>query len=286
MKRLALIAALSTGLATGAPVQAEPPQRVIALGGAVTEIVAALGAESQLVGRDSTSEFPPSVQALPDVGYVRALSPEGVLALDPQLILAEATAGPVEAVEVLKAAGVAYVALPGEASPEGVLAKIATVGAALERPAEAQALAEAFSAAMAQVRAEAAAVETPKRVLFVLAIQGGRVMAGGANSSADAITRLAGAVNAAEGFEGYKQMTDEAVLAAAPDVILMMDREGDLAISDADILAHPALGATPAAQAGAVIRMDGMLLLGFGPRTPQAAADLHRALYPRTAENG
>lgn len=81
-------------------------------------------------------------------------------------------------------------------------------------------------------------------------------------------------------------MTDEAVLAAAPDVILMMDREGDLAISNADILAHPALGATPAAQAGAVIRMDGMLLLGFGPRTPQAAAQLHRALYPRTAENG
>lgn len=60
-----------------------------------------------------------------------------MLALDPQLILAEATAGPVEAVEVLKAAGVDYVALPGEASPEGVLAKITTVGAALERPAEA-----------------------------------------------------------------------------------------------------------------------------------------------------
>lgn len=74
-------------------------------------------------------------------------------------------------------------------------------------------------------------------------------------------------------------MTDEAILAAAPDVILMMDRGGDLAITDADLAAHPALGATPAVQAGAVIRMNGLLLLGFGPRPPDAPRMLHRALY-------
>ena len=71
-----------------------------------------------------------------------------------------------------------------------------------------------------------------------------------------------------------------AALTAAPDVLLMMDREGDLAIANADVLAHPALAQTPAAETGAIIRMDGMLMLGFGPRTPQAAADLFAALYP------
>jgi iron complex transport system substrate-binding protein len=86
-------------------------------------------------------------------------------------------------------------------------------------------------------------------------------------------------VNAATGFQGYKPMTDEAVLAAQPDLILMMDREGDLAITNVDVLAQPALADTPAGKSGAVIRMDGMLLLGFGPRTPEAAEALHTAIY-------
>ncbi len=119
----------------------------------------------------------------------------------------------------------------------------------------------------------------PRRVLFVLSLQGGKVMAGGAGTEAEGIIRLAGGVNAAEGFNGYKPMGDEAVLTAAPDVILMMDREGDLAVTLADVQGHPALGQTPAGLAGAVVGMDGMLLLGFGPRTPEAADRLHRALY-------
>ena len=106
-------------------------------------------------------------------------------------------------------------------------------------------------------------------------------MAGGAGTEAESIIALAGGVNAATGFDGYKPMTDEAVLASAPDVILMMDREGDLAIADNDVLAHPALAATPAATKGAIVRMDGMLMLGFGPRTPDAARALHAALYPK-----
>ncbi|MPQ94883.1 hemin ABC transporter substrate-binding protein [Thioclava sp. JE_KL1] len=275
MKRLALIAALLTA----GPALAEPA-RVISLGGAVTEIVAALGAEDRLVARDTTSEYPEAITKLPDVGYVRALSAEGVLALAPDLILAEATAGPPEAVETLKAAGVDFVALPGDPSVQGVREKIAVVGAALDRKEEAQALTASFDAEMDAVRKSAGAVATPKRVLFVLSLQNGRVMAGGEGSSAEAIIELAGGVNAATGLAGYKPVTDEAILAADPDVILTMDREGEMAVTERDILAHPALGQTRAARGGALVAMDGMLLLGFGPRTPQAAQALHAALYP------
>ncbi len=114
----------------------------------------------------------------------------------------------------------------------------------------------------------------------MLSLQNGRVMAGGEGSSAEAIIELAGGVNAATGFAGYKPVTDEAILAADPDVILTMDREGEMAVTERDILAHPALGQTRAARGGALVAMDGMLLLGFGPRTPQAAQALHAALYP------
>ncbi|OOY07795.1 ABC transporter substrate-binding protein [Thioclava sp. F36-7] len=275
MKRIALIAALLTA----GPALAEPA-RVISLGGAVTEIVAALGAGDRLVARDTTSQYPEAITELPDVGYVRALSAEGVLALDPDLILAEATAGPPEAVETLKAAGVDFVSLPGDSSVQGVREKIAVVGTALDREEAAERLTASFDAEMDAVRKSAGAVATPKRVLFVLSLQNGRVMAGGEGSSAEAIIELAGGVNAATGFAGYKPVTDEAILAADPDVILTMDREGEMAVTERDILAHPALGQTRAARNGALVAMDGMLLLGFGPRTPQAAQALHAALYP------
>jgi iron complex transport system substrate-binding protein len=273
---LSLTAALALILA---PALAGENDRIITLGGSVTEIAVALGAEDRLVARDSTSNWPESVLGLPDVGYIRALSPENILALDPDLIVAEGDAGPPEAVEVLQAAGIPFVLVPEATDPSGVVAKIAAVAEALDRPAEGAALAQAVEQGLARAQAEAEAVTAPKRVLFILSLQGGRVLAGDEGTEAEGIIRLAGGVNAATGFQGYKPMTDEAVLAAAPDAILMMDREGDLAIADAQVLAQPALAQTPAAAEGRIIRMDGMMLLGFGPRTPEAAEALHAALY-------
>ncbi len=271
---------LTLALALATPAFADPAQRVLTLGGSVTEIAVALGAQDRLIGRDSTSTFPPSVTSLPDVGYFRALSPEGVLALNPDLILSESGAGPQEALDVLNAAGIPFTMSGPDTSPDGLIAKITTIANALDLPDEGKALAAEVAQGLQQARARAATVESPKRVLFILSLQGGRVMAGGESSSAESIIELAGGINAGKGFDGYKQITDEAVLTAAPDVILMMDREGDLAINNDMVLAHPALSQTPAAKAGTILRMDGLLLLGFGPRTPQAAADLHTLLYP------
>lgn len=273
----ALIAVLVIA-ATLAPVRAEEPARVIALGSSVTEIVVALGAGDRLIARDTTSTWPDSVTALPDVGYIRALSPENVLALDPDLILAEGDAGPPAAVEVLRSAGIPFLLMPEATTPDGIRTKITAVAAALGLPGPGEALAEQVAQGLDAAKARAAAVTAPKRVLFVLSLQGGRVMAGGEGTEAEGIIRLAGGVNAASGFQGYKPMTDEAVLAAAPEVILMMDRAGQMAISDADVLTHPALAATPAGKAAAIVRMDGALMLGFGPRTPEAADRLHAAL--------
>lgn len=274
MIRAGLLALLLPGVAL-----ADPAQRVVSLGGSVTEIAVALGAQARLIGRDTTSTHPGSIAALPDVGYIRALSAEGVLGLGPDLIISETGAGPAEAVAALRAAGVPFALMPGEASPQGVLDKITAVAAALDLPGPGAALRAQVKAGLEAAAARAAGITDRKSVLFVLALQGGRVMAGGAGTSAEGIITLAGATNAASGFKGWKQITDEAVIAAAPDVILMMDRDGDLAVTDKDVLKHPALAQTPAAQAGRILRMDGMLVLGFGPRTPRAADALHNAIY-------
>lgn len=276
-----LIAAALALAAAALPAGAEPA-RVLTLGGTVTEIAVALGAADRLVGRDATSTFPASVQALPDVGYLRALSAEGVLSLAPDLIIADADAGPPEVVAQVQAAGVAYVTTPATLSAGGVQARITAVAAALGRVPQGQALAAQVGAELAAAQAAADALPAPrKRVLFILSLQGGRIMAAGQDTAAEAMLRLAGAENALQGFAGYKPVTDEAVLAAAPDAVLMMERGGDHGAADADLWALPALAGSPAAQAGAVIRMDGLRLLGLGPRAAAAAADLRLALYGR-----
>ena len=85
-KWLALISALPL-LAFAAP-----QEKIVTLGGDVTEIVYALGASSSLVARDSTSQWPQAANVLPDVGYLRQLNAEGILSMRPTLVLASAQA--------------------------------------------------------------------------------------------------------------------------------------------------------------------------------------------------
>ena len=254
----------------------DDPPRVVAVGGSITEIIYALGMEHLLVARDTTSSWPPEVEALPDVGYMRALSPEGVLSVSPDLIIAEEGSGPPETIEVLRGAEIEFVEVPDTFDANGVREKILAVAAALNIEAEGRALADRIEAQLAD--AMAAIDGTSPRVLFILSTQGGRITASGTGTAAAGMIEMAGGTNAVTAFEGYRQLTDEALLEAAPDVILMMDRSGDHAASNDALFGHPALGLTPAAENDAVVRIDGLLLLGFGPRIPEAVARLATAL--------
>ena len=263
-------------MATALPAQAS--ERVVVIGGALAEIVHALGQADRLVGRDTTASYPPEIAALPDVGYMRALSPEGLLRLAPDLIIADEGAGPPETINLILRAEVSFVQIEQAFDEAGVLARIHAVAAALAVDEGGEVLAAEVAArfdALAQARD---AIDSPLRAMFILSAQGGRIMASGGSTAAAGILALAGVENAVTGFDGYRLLTDEAEAAAAPDAIIMMDRGGDHALSDAQIIAHPALGITPAGQAMRVVRMDGLFLLGFGPRTPDAALALMDAL--------
>ncbi|MEM9909270.1 MAG: ABC transporter substrate-binding protein [Pseudomonadota bacterium] len=256
---------------------AQAADRVLSLGGSITEIIYALGEENRLIARDTTSSFPPEVEELPDVGYLRALSPEGVLSVSPDLVIAEEGAGPPEAIAVLDAASVPFISVPDGYTRAAVRTKIETVAQALGVEEKGAALADRIDADLAQAITTAEAGED-KRVLFILSMQGGRILASGTNTAADGIIRLSGAQNAMTDYEGYKPLTDEAAIEARPDVILMMDRGGNHSADDSDLFSHPGLAVTPAAQTRSVVRVDGLLLLGFGPRTPEAVQRLSQAL--------
>jgi iron complex transport system substrate-binding protein len=104
-------------------------------------------------------------------------------------------------------------------------------------------------------------------------------LAAGRDTAADGIIRLAGGVNSIDDFTGYKPLSDESVIGKQPDAILAMRRAG-ATLDAAQLFALPAFTLTPAARTGSFISMDGLYLLGFGPRTAQAAGDLAAALYP------
>ncbi|ESR23891.1 heme/hemin ABC transporter substrate-binding protein [Lutibaculum baratangense] len=279
-RRAALAGILLAATLTSGADRAAAAERIVSLGGSITEILYALGREGEIVAVDTTSQYPPAVtETHPDVGYLRALSAEGVLSVGPTLILAEADAGPQEAVALLEQASIAFRRAPDEPSAEGLGDKILFVARAVGDEAAGTGLRETVEADLETILGATGAIEPRARVLFVLSAAGGRIMASGANTAAASMIELAGAENAVGGFEGYKQINDEAVLAAAPDVIVMM-AGGPHMPANEEVLSLPALADTPAGRARRLVTMDGLYLLGFGPRTAHAVRDLAHAIYP------
>lgn len=286
---LALAAALGSAPALaasvvdgrGQTVEVADTGRIVSVGGTVTEILYDLGLGDRIVAVDTTSVFPPdALKTKQSVGYLRQLSPEGVLAAGPTLILAEADAGPPPALAALTSASVPLVLMSPSKTPEAVIDRVTLIARTVGADEKGAALAAGIQADFDALTAARANVKTPARVLFVLALRDGRPMVAGADTAADAAIALAGATNVAAGFSGYKTMTDEAILDAAPDAVLVMTQGGPRAVTAEELFALPAFSVSPAAKGKRMIPVDGLALLGFGPRTADAALDLCAALHP------
>jgi iron complex transport system substrate-binding protein len=267
--------------ANGKPVVIADASRTVALGGPVTEVVYALGAQDQLVGVDASSSYP--AQALTDkanVGYYRILTAEPVLATNPTLVLGTTEAGPPDVISQIEAAGVTTLILPVDNSVAGAKAKITAIGQALGKDAEAAALVTTLESDLANAATLVGTATTKPSVLFVLVAGPGTVLVAGSGTEAQTMIEAAGGTNAATGFTGLVPLTPEAALAANPDVILTMD-SGLKALGGVDgFLALPGLAETPAGKAKRVVSLEDQLLLGFGPRLGQGVADLARLIHP------
>jgi iron complex transport system substrate-binding protein len=112
---------------------------------------------------------------------------------------------------------------------------------------------------------------------------GGAPQAAGRDTAADGIIRLAGGINAIDGYSGYRPLTPESVIASRADFVLVTRQTVEAMGGIEAVLDQPALRRTPAGRNGKVLQFDTLLLLGFGPRTPQAATELAAALHPELA---
>ena len=266
--------------AAGRSIAITDPSRIVSVGGAVTEILYALGLESRIIAVDSTSLYPPRALAeKPSVGYMRQLSPEGVLGLGPSLVLAAEGSGPKDTIAVLEAASVPFVQIPDRFTGDGIVEKIRLIAQATGSAQRGECLIKLVEADLRALAALRARIERPRRALFILSFMNGRPMVAGRATAADGIITLAGAANAITAYDGYKLINDEAVIAARPDAILAMER-ASFRLDANTVFEHPAFVTTPAAAQKELISMEGLYLLGFGPRAARAARDLALALYP------
>lgn len=268
-----LLPALLFGLSLTAQAQEAP--RIVSLGSSVTEILYALGMQDQVVAVDSGSQFPEAAKGLPNVGYVRTLSAEGLLSLRPKLIIGTTEAGPPQTLAYLKEAGVNCLIVPEEHSLEGVEKKITAIGELLSRTKEAQALVQQLQ----EVKEKLSTLpSTQPKVVFVSSRGANGMMAAGTDTAAHAMLTLAGAKNVADTYKGYKPLSAEYLTVAEPDVIITGKRTLETSGGLDAFLKHPALENTPAGKSKRVVSLDDIYLLGFGPRAGQAALELSEAI--------
>ncbi len=261
----------------GETVVIESIDRIVSLSGDITEIIFTLGMGDSVVGVDISATYPAEkTKALPSVGYQRRLNAEGILSLDPTLVIGNEFAGPPEALAQVRAAGVPIALTASPPTLESPAQKIIFVARALGIPQRGYELAGQVEAEIARARAEASTLPRQPRVLF-LYLRGTDVQqVAGANTAIDAMITAAGGINAATeaGIVNYAPLSAEVVIAAQPDIILVLTKGLESVGGIDGLLSIPGLADTPAGQQRRVVDFDDLYLNGMGPRTGQALADL------------
>lgn len=248
-------------------------ERIIPLDGDIAEIVFALGFGDRVVATDLSATFPPEADALPQIGYQRALNAEPILAFEPTLLIGTELAGPTETIDDLERIGVPVVIAPTNATPEGPAAKIRAVAAALGADELGDEVASLLQTEIDGIIAAATPIGVRVAALY---LRGESVqLLFGEGSGIDWIIDGVGATDIADdlGVIDNAPITTEALLAAAPDVYLVTT-SGLASVGGIDgLLRIPGLAQTPAGKSRAVLAYDDQLMLGNGPRT---AAFMHQ----------
>jgi iron complex transport system substrate-binding protein len=279
---------LSHDLAGDVEVTVTSADRILAMdvSGSIAATVFGLGLGDDVVGRDISTTFPEAAELPLITSSGHTVNSEAILALRPTVLITDGTIGPIDVVLQLRDAGIAVVFVDTDPSVAGVGELARQVGDALGVSEAGDTLAaELESGIEAKISDIAGIVPSgdPLRMIFLyLRGNSGIYYLFGKESGADVlITSLGGVDVAAEiGIEGNRPMTDEAMVAANPDVILVMT-DGLASVDGVDGLleSKPAIALTAAGQNRRFVDMADGDILSFGPRTAGVLDALARAIY-------
>ena len=258
------------------------------MSGSIAATIFGLGLGDSVVGRDVSTTFPGAADLPLITSSGHSVNSEAVLALRPTVLITDGTIGPLDVVLQLREAGIAVVFVDTEPSMAGASELARQVAAALGVVPTGELLAERLAASIAAKTAEIAAI-APKaedgrlRMLFLyLRGASGIYYLFGEESGVDELITAVGGIDVAGeiGWTGMKPMTDEALVAGNPDLILVMtDGLESAGGIDGLIETKPAVGLTAAGQNRRFVDMADGEVLSFGPRTPDVIDALARAIY-------
>lgn len=270
--------------ADGVTSQVTDTSRIVTLSGDLTEFVFALGLGDSVVATDVTTVYPPEAVQLPVVGVGRFLTAEGVLAQSPTLVLGDTQTSPPEAIDQIRSAGVPVVVFDVATSFPALYDKVIAVGQALGVETAGRELADKIQGEIATSLAAAHPLSPPPRVAFVYSRGPDVMLLFGNGMTTKPLIEAAGGIDAgaASGVTETVSVTPEALVAAAPDVIVTT-KEGRDALGGVDgMLAIPGFAETPAGKAGRILAYPEGDILTFGPRIADSLdaliTDLQRVL--------
>ncbi|RVU84654.1 hemin ABC transporter substrate-binding protein [Leucothrix sargassi] len=259
--------------------------RVVSAAGSLTEVIYLLNEQDKLVGVDTTSIYPEAATKLPQVGYQRALSSEGILSLNPTVLLATEEAGPPPVIQQLQATDLPVTIIPVEYTTEGVAKKIRAVASAVNQTEAGEALVKTLEAEMDSLEKEIQAeVKTPKRAIFIMHMGGGSPMVAGLHTAANAMINLAGGFNPMTSYQGYKPINIESLIDINPEVIILTKRTLEGLGGLEGIKNVAGLNMTDAVKNDHITILDDMSALGFTPRLADAAKTIYTSIYPPKAQ--
>ncbi|GAB4185362.1 MAG: hemin ABC transporter substrate-binding protein [Thermoflexibacter sp.] len=245
--------------------------RIVSVDGTLSELLCALGLENQIVGVDVTSTFPESLKKLPQVGHNRNIAAEGVLSLNPTLIVGlESSNLKPEVIAQLRAAGKKVQIFPRTYSIEGSKQLIREVAQFFQRSAQGEAIIKSMETDLAKLKK----VSPSQKGLFIYARGVGSLMVSGEGTPLEKMFQLVGCENAVKGFANYKPLTAEALLLANPDFIILFNSGLESVGGVEGLLKVQGISQTKAGKNRKIIAMDGQLLTGFGIRVGKALVEL------------
>lgn len=255
-------------------------EKLLTIGGAVTEIVYALGKGDEVIANDLTSAYPVAAASKPKVGYMRTLSAEGLISTGATMIIAEAGAGPRNVLDQVRNAGVKVLQLQENShTPQQVVSDIRTIGKQINASNTEQVVRQ-FENAWKETESQLSKLSGRPKVLFVMNNAGRGAQAAGDDTAASAVIQLAHAENVMAGqYKGYRPLTAEALVAAAPDVIIVTSEGLEASGGIQGFLKTPGINMTPAGRNKRIVSMDTQYILGFTPRLPAALAELAQAIH-------
>lgn len=249
--------------------------RIVTLGGTITETVYALGAGSEIVGTDISSIYPADTDKLPKLGYWRRLSPEGVLSLKPTIILATYDTGPQTVLDQFEKAGIKVIKIPAVFTFNQVKENISVIAKAINKENEGKKIIAKLDKDYKPLFSKISKLKYSPKTLFLYLRNGKILDAGGNNTPADGMISLAGGINVAKSLEGWKTVTNEFFLTSQPDVIIVTKTGLESAGGMEALKNIPGLSSTPAIKNNNILVYDDIEFLGFGPRFTQSLSKLY-----------